>query len=589
MSRGKAQKASSREALEVYKRLLGYAKPFWPIFGLALAAMVIFSLSQPAFAALIKPLMNGGLVGHDTYIIKKIAVEMVLVFIARGIASFVLNYSMSWIGRQIIRRMRSDLFAKFLSLPAAFFDANATGILLSKLTYNTDQVSDATTNSVKIIINDTLTVLGLLAWMFYLNWLLSLLVFAVVPAIVWLTRYVSRRFRRVSTRIQDSMGEITRASEEVIVGQRMVKLYNAEAAERARFETANEKNLRQTLKFAFTNAAANPLIQIIAGIGLGVVIYVLALEPEGMGRNVGEFTSWLTAALLLLPPLRRLTNVNAALQRGIAAGESIFELVDLDDERSEQGKALARARGALAFEDVSFAYRAAGTPVLRDLGFRVEPGEMVALIGRSGSGKSTLASLVPRFYDVSDGRIALDGEDIRALRLADLRRQIAMVTQDIMLFNDTVSHNIAYGAAGAASENEVREAARAAHILPDIEALPEGFDTVVGERGMLLSGGQRQRIAIARALIKDAPILILDEATSALDSESEHQVQRALNELMRGRTTLVIAHRLSTVERADRILVLEDGAIVEEGTHRELVARGGVYASLYRLQVRRSA
>ncbi|MGH8224790.1 MAG: lipid A export permease/ATP-binding protein MsbA [Gammaproteobacteria bacterium] len=576
-------------ALDVYKRLLSYARPYWPVFLLAFVAMVGYSLSQPAFAALMKPLTNGGLVGRNPVVIERIAVVMFLLFVARGIASFVLNYSMSWIGRQIIRHLRTKLFAKLLSLPAAFFDANATGILLSKVTYNTEQVSESTTNSVKVIINDTLTVLGLLAWMFYLNWRLSLLVLVVVPAIAWLTRYVSRRFRRVSTRIQDSMGEITRASEEVIIGQRMVKLYNAEQAELDRFEVANQKNLVQNLKFYFTNAAANPLVQIFAGLGLGIVIYALALEPVGPGNSVGGFISWLTAATLLLPPVRRLTNVNAALQRGIAAGKSIFDLLDLDEERRDVGKPLARAVGALEFARVSFAYNQRKGAVLHDLSFSAEPGEMVALIGRSGSGKSTLASLVPRFYDVGEGAILLDGEDIRGLRLTDLRRQIAMVTQDVILFNDTVAHNIAYGAVGEADQKRIREVAEAAHILKDIEELPDGFDTVVGERGILLSGGQRQRIAIARALIKDAPILILDEATSALDSESEHRVQLALDELMRGRTTLVIAHRLSTIERADRILVLEEGAIVESGTHAELVARGGAYANLQRLQIRRTA
>ncbi|MGH8270858.1 MAG: ABC transporter ATP-binding protein, partial [Gammaproteobacteria bacterium] len=394
---------------------------------------------------------------------------------------------------------------------------------------------------------------------------------------------------RVSTRIQDSMGEITRASEEVIIGQRMVKLYNAEQAELDRFEVANQKNLVQNLKFYFTNAAANPLVQIFAGLGLGIVIYALALEPVGPGNSVGGFISWLTAATLLLPPVRRLTNVNAALQRGIAAGKSIFDLLDLDEERRDVGKPLARAVGALEFARVSFAYNQRKGAVLHDLSFSAEPGEMVALIGRSGSGKSTLASLVPRFYDVGEGAILLDGEDIRGLRLTDLRRQIAMVTQDVILFNDTVAHNIAYGAVGEADQKRIREVAEAAHILKDIEELPDGFDTVVGERGILLSGGQRQRIAIARALIKEAPILILDEATSALDSESEHRVQLALDELMRGRTTLVIAHRLSTIERADRILVLEEGAIVESGTHAELVARGGAYANLQRLQIRRTA
>jgi subfamily B ATP-binding cassette protein MsbA len=576
-------------ALRVYKRLLGYAKPYWPLFVLAFIAMVAYSLSQPAFAALMKPLMDGGLVGRNPDTIKLVGFEIGGLFIVRGIASFVLNYSMSWIGRQIIRRLRGDLFAKLLALPTAFFDTNATGILLSKLTYNTEQVAESTTNSVKVIIRDVVTVLGLLGWMFFINWILTALVLVVVPGIAWLTRYVSRRFRRVSTRIQDSMGEITRSAEEVIAGHRMVKLFNAETAERARFDRANDWNLKQNLKFAFTDAAANPLIQILAGFGLVLVLYVLALELARTGTTVGDFTSFLTAALMLLPPMRRLTNVNAAIQRGVAAGESIFELVDLEEEARRGGKSIERARGRLEFDRVSFAYAPGKRTVLRDLSFNAESGEMIALVGRSGSGKSTLASLVPRFYDVTQGCIKLDREDIRALRLTDLRRQIAMVTQDVMLFNDTIANNIAYGAPDKSDARSLRKAARAAHILDDIEALPEGFDTVVGERGILLSGGQRQRVAIARALMKNAPILILDEATSALDSESERHVQGALDELMRGRTTLVIAHRLSTVENADRILVLEDGAIVEEGPHEELIARGGAYANLHSLQGPRPA
>jgi len=576
-------------ALGVYLRLLRYARPYWAVFAVALVAMIGYSVTQTVFSALMKPLMNSGFVAGHKDVIRDTAIYVVLLFFGRGVASFTLNYSMSWIGRNVIRRLRRDLFEKLLSLPSAFFDTNATGALLSKLTYNTEQVAESTTNSVKVVIRDTLTILALLGWMMYLNWLLTALVLVVVPVIGWLTSYVSRRFRRVSTRIQDSMGDITRAAEEVIAGHRMVKLYNAEAVERKRFTGANDYNLRQNLKLAFTSAAANPVIQMFGGFGLAIVIYVLTFEPSGVGRTVGDFASFLTAALLLLPSLRRLTDVNAAMQRGIAAGRSIFELFDLDEEDSDKGRPLERARGELEFDGVSFAYSRRKGRVLADVSFRAEPGEMVALIGRSGSGKTTLASLVPRFYDPDEGRIRLDGVDIADIRLPDLRRQIAMVTQDVVLFNDTIGRNIAYGALGEPGDDAVREAARAAQILADIEALPEGFDTVVGERGVLLSGGQRQRVAIARALIKDAPLLILDEATSALDSESENRIQIALNELMRGRTTVVIAHRLATVERANRILVLEDGRIAESGTHRELLARGGLYSDLHRLQVRRTA
>jgi len=577
-----------REALGVYTRLLRYVRQYWYIFAFTLLAMSAYSASQTAFAALMKPLMNKGFVHQDIHVIRDSAILIVLLFFGRGIASFVVNYSMGWLGRKVVASLRHDLFQKFLDLPARFFDTNATGVLLSKLTYNTEQVSQSTTNSLKVMLNDSLTVLGLLAYMVYLNWFLTVLVFVVVPIIAWLTRYVSRRFRRVSTRIQDSVGELTRTTEEIINGQRIVKLYNAAAAESERFGAANEYNRRENVKMAFTSAAANPLIQLFAGFGLALVIYVLTLQPPGPGRSVGDFTSFLTAVTLLLPALRRVTDVNAAVQRGIAAGHSIFELLDLEGEPSDEGKPLDRVNGDIEFESVSFAYSARKKSALDDVSFHVEPGETLALIGRSGSGKSTLASLIPRFYAPDSGRILIDGNDIAGVRLTDLRRQIAMVTQDVVLFNDTVAHNIGYGVEGNASDEAIREAARAAQILDDVEALPEGFDTMIGEQGALLSGGQRQRIAIARALIKDAPILILDEATSALDSESEHRVQLALEELMRGRTSIVIAHRLSTVEHADRILVLDDGHVVESGTHAELLAKGGMYTNLHQLQVRRT-
>lgn len=573
-------------ALAIYARLLRYVKRYWLVFLLAFAAMIVYSLTQTAFAALMKPLMNGGFVNRNPTVIRLIAGEILLLFLVRGVAGFTLNYSMSWIGRRVILALRSDLFRKLLNLPASFFDSNATGTLLSKLTYNTEQVAESTTNSVKVAVRDTVTVIALLGWMIYLNWLLTVLVLVVVPLIAGLTAYVSRRFRKVSTRIQDSMGEISRTTEEVIAGHRMVKLYSAEAAETARFETANQQNLRQNLKLAFTSAVANPVIQVIAGFGLALVLYVLTLKPFKTGNSVGDFASFLTAVTLLLPPLRRLTDVMAAVQRGIAAGESIFELLDLDSERDRGTHTLDRAQGELCFRQVDFAYPSSQVQVLKDISFELHPGERIALVGRSGSGKSTLASLVPRFYDPSGGRILIDGVDLRDVPLADLRRQIAMVTQNVILFNDTIAHNIAYGAPEGATEEAIREAARAARLLDEIEQLPKGFGTVVGERGHLLSGGQRQRLSIARALINNASILVLDEATSALDSEAEQAVEGALDRLMNGRTTLVIAHRLTTVERADRILVLDRGRIVETGTHQELLELGGLYASLHRLEIR---
>lgn len=578
-----------RDALRVYLRLLAYAKRYVPLFLLALLGMVIYSVTQTAFAALMKPLMNGGFVQRDAEVIRAIAVEIFGLFLVRGLASFTLNYSMSWIGRQVIKQLRGEFFEKLLVLPVGFFDRSATGMLVSKLTYNTEQVAESTTNSIKVIIRDTLTVAGLIGWMVYLNWVLTALVLVVAPVIAWLVRYISQRFRRVSSRIQDSMGDVTRTAEEVITGQRVVKLYGGQAYERARFEKFNEENRIQNMKMALTSAASNPLIQVIGGLGLSVVIYVVTLSPFGSARSVGDFASFLTAVTLLLPPLRRLTDVNANLQRGIAAGHSIFNLLDIASEESGDGHAPNRVQGRVEYTHVVFAYDKRKGDVLRDVSFIAESGDTVALVGRSGSGKTTLAGLLPRFYDVQDGAIRLDSMDVREYPLEDLRRQIALVGQDVVLFNDTISHNIAYGSMSGASPDEIREVARAAQILEDIERLPEGFDTLIGDRGLLLSGGQRQRLAIARALLKDAPVLVLDEATSALDSESEQRLQTALERLMRNRTTLVIAHRLSTVERADRILVLDRGRIVESGTHRELLRADGYYAQFYRLQFRRSA
>lgn len=579
----------SHAALVVYLRLLRYARRYWPLFCVALLAMIIYSLTQTAFAALMKPLMNGGFVRHDGAVIRLIAGEILLLFFARGIASFTLNYSMSWIGRRIIRELRSALFLKLLEMPAAFFDNSATGTLLSKLTYNTEQVAESTTNSVKVVVRDTVTVMALLGWMLYLNWILTLLVLVVVPIIAALTTYVSHRFRRVSTRIQDSMGDLTRAAEEVITGHRMVKLYGAEVAEYKRFEAANVHNLRQNLKLAFTSAIANPVIQIIAGIGLSLVLYVLTLQPFQKANSVGDFASFLTAVTLLLPPLRRLTDVNVAVQRGIAAGESIFDLLDLKAEVDQGTISLGRAKGFLEFRNVGFHYSSDENVILSDINVSLAAGERVALVGRSGSGKSTLASLIPRYYDPTSGSVYLDGVDLKDFRLKDLRHQVAMVTQEIALFNDTIGNNIAYGHPGLASDAAIRDAAQAAGLLQDIENFPDGFQTRVGERGYLLSGGQRQRVAIARALIKNAPILILDEATSALDSESERAVEQALERLMAGRTTLIIAHRLKTIEGADRILVLDQGRLVESGTHAQLMSAQGLYAGLHKLEMRARA
>lgn len=569
--------------MQVYRRLLRYAKPYWRGFALAVLGLVLAALTQPMFAALMKPLLDEAIVARNPDSFVRVPLYVLGIFIIRGIAEYFSTYYMSQVGRSVIKTLRGEVFDQLLRLPVRYFDNSSSGTLLSKITYNIEQVAESTTTVLTSLVRDSLTILGLLAWMLWLNPYLSLFIFVTVPVLVFLVRTASRYFRRYSSRIQSSMGDVTQVAEEVIQGQRVVKVFGGEDYEREHFEKVNEDNRRLNVKLARVRAASTPVMQMIAAFGIAAVIYV-ATTQESM--SAGTFVSFLSALMLITAPLKHLTNINAPLMKGIAAGESIFKLLDEAPEPA-RGRALRdRVRGEIRYENVSFRYGAHKETVLHNISLDIPAGQTVAFVGRSGSGKSTLVSLLPRFYDPSEGRITIDGHDTRELRLGDLRRQIALVSQDVVLFNDTIARNIAYGALSEATAEQIAAAARAAHALEFIQQMPAGMDTLVGDRGVLLSGGQRQRIAIARALLKDAPILILDEATSALDSESERHIQAALEELMRGRTTLVIAHRLSTIEQADRIVVLHEGRIIETGTHGELLERGGHYAGLYRLQFR---
>ena len=569
---------------QVYRRLLAYLRPHLPLVLGAFVAMMAVAASQTGLAAVMKPLLDGSFVARDETTIRTMPFLIIGLFLVRGVATFVSTYLMNWVGRQVIKQLRSEAFAHLLRLPVRYFDSASSAALISRVTYNIEQVAEATTNVVTVAVRDSLLVVGLLGWMAWLNWKLTLCFVFTAPVIAVLIKVVSKRFRRYSTRIQTSMGDVTRVAQEVIAGQRVVKVFGAQSQETERFERINETNRRLHNKLTLTKATAAPIVELLASVGIALIVYVATLDGVLATISVGTFVSFLSAAMLLANPIKHLTEINAPLQKGVAAGASIFALLDEVAEDEGRGRALGRAQGEVAFREVRFAYAQDKGDVLKGVSLDVRAGSTVAIVGRSGSGKSTLVSLVPRFYEPTAGQVLVDGVDVREYALADLRRQIALVSQDVVLFNDTLRANIAYGALAGASDAEVREAARAAHALEFIEALPEGFATMVGDRGMLLSGGQRQRIAIARALLKDAPILILDEATSALDTESERHIQAALEGLMRGRTTLVIAHRLSTIERADQIVVLDKGVVVEQGPHAALIARDGLYAALHRMQ-----
>jgi subfamily B ATP-binding cassette protein MsbA len=575
---------TDRKAADIYRRLWRYVLPHKLIAMVAVIAMAATAVIEASLVYLLQPLMDETLVARSLDNAVWMPLAFVGIFMARGLSGFATEASLGWIGRSVISALRRDVFRKFLTLPTRFFEERTAGPLLSRLTYNVEMVAESVTSVVTIAIRDVLTLIAAIAVMLLQSPKLALYVAIVFPIIAAIVRFLGVAFRRYSGRIQDTVGEVTQVTEEIVRGNRVVKIFGGYDYEENRLAEVDGRNRRQNLKLIRVRALGVAVTQVIFGFGVAGVIFMAAREASSGNLSPGQFISFFSAMMLMLQPVRRITNVNATIQRGVAAADSLFQIIDEPDEVDDGTISVDSADGHVEFRNVVFSYDEEGRAVLDDVSVTIEPGKSLAIVGHSGGGKSTLVSLLPRFYDVNNGEILLDGTPIRDYTLKNLRDNISLVSQDVVLFNDTIENNLSYGELRKHSHEEILRAADAARVSEFAEELPKGLETMVGDRGVLLSGGQRQRIAIGRALLKDAPILILDEATSSLDTRSERRIQEALSELMKDRTTLVIAHRLSTVEKADCIIVLDAGRIVESGTHQELLDRDGQYAALYRMQ-----
>ena len=578
-----------REALEIYKRLWGYVKPYKLIGFIALMAMIGTALIEMTMVALIEPLMDEALVAKNIEATRWLPIAFIAVFLLRGISGFATEASLGWIGRGVISSLRREVFEKFLKLPVKFFEKNSNGRILSKMTYNVEMISESVTNVVTILIRDILTVIAAIGLMIYQSPRLFVSVVVIFPIITILINFLGKVFRRYSERIQDSVGEVTQVTQEVLSGQRIVKIFDGYDFEMNRINEVDEKNRLQNIKLIRSRSLGVAITQVVFGVGVAAVIYFAGNESINGNLSPGSFMSFFGAMMLMLQPIRRITNVNAVLQRGIAASESLFSVLDEPAEKDQGVLERLSSKGTLEFKKVTFSYDdKANKDVISGISFIAKKGQSVAIVGHSGSGKSTLINLLPRFYDYQHGEILIDGVSIKDFKIKNLREKISIVNQDIILFNDTILNNLTYGELKHKSEIEIQTAIELAKIDQFTSEFPKGLDTIVGDRGAMLSGGQKQRIAIGRAILKNSPFLLLDEATSSLDTKSESQIQEALKELMKNRTTLVVAHRLSTIENADLILVLHNGEIIERGTHNELIERGEHYADLHRLQFKSS-
>lgn len=575
--------------LAVYLRLLQYAKEYRTQVALAILGLALVAICGGVFTLLLEPLIDKAFIADGSSSVIWIPVMIAAIFLVRSVGSYLGIFYIGRVGQLVVKRLRGQMYDALLFSPTSFYDQTSSGTILSKFTFDVERVTWAAAKSMPILVRDSLTVLISLMLMFYFSWKLTLVLLIAAPVIVLLIRYATRKFRRLSKRIQTSVGNITSRVEEAISGHTIVKLFTAEQHEQALFEQLNEKNRRNQTSVVATKAINTPLVQLILGFAFALVIYIAFIPSVKAGLTPGKFTAFVAAVMTLLNAAKKLTTINEILQSGIAASMSVFGLIDKSRQKDEGTQEIVKCVGDVEFENVSFSYSSdAAGKALNNIYMQAQQGQMIALVGKSGSGKSTLVKLLPRFYDVQSGDIRIDGCSINDIKIDHLRKQIAMVSQDIILFNDTIENNISYSMPEK-SKDEIRDAARRAHALDFIEKFPEGFDTMVGDRGVLLSGGQRQRIAIARALLKDAAILIFDEATSSLDSESEFHIQEALKEARKDRTTFVIAHRLSTIESADHILVMDNGSIIEQGMHAELIEQEGLYAQLYKRQFKKSS
>ena len=578
----KFERHQSQSSLAIYLRLLFYVKPYAGQFILSIIGFMVFAATEPGLAKLLEILVNA-LEQKDFNARYYIPAGLVGIYLVRGIGSFLGTYYLSVVATKVVHDLRTQTLNHIMYLPTRFYDDNNSGHIIARIVFNTSQVTGAATDALKVIVREGFTVIGLLAYIFYLNWKMSLVFLLIAPLIAVIVASVGKRLRKLSNKLQDSVADVTQVCSEAITGHRVVRSFGGEDYEMKRFEGISLETIRRTLKMVRITALNTPVLQLVVILAMGAIVFLI-LQPAFLSEmSIGNYVAYLTAVGLLPKPIRQLSEVNGVIQRGIAAAESVFEIIDLEKETNTGTLPAPRLTGRIEIKGLTYHYPESATPALRDINASIAAGQTVALVGRSGSGKSTLANLIARYYQHDQGQILLDGVDINQYDLYDLRKNISIVTQSVTLFNDTVANNIAYGKTLASSDIEaVKSAAREAYAADFIEALPEQYDTLVGENGVKLSGGQKQRIAIARALLKDAPILILDEATSALDNESEKAIQLALERAMKDRTTLIIAHRLSTIEAADVILVMENGRIVEQGTHQSLLARNGAYANLYR-------